>query len=351
MLKAEIKKHVLNFIIPGGTSRGILKSKRSWFIIIYNTKEPDIKGIGECSIIDGLSIDDHPDYEKTLQKIASEIDTYADLADDVFDSFPSIKFGIETALHDLKNKGGKVLFPSDFTNGKDTLLINGLVWMGTPDFMKKQIKTKIAEGYTCIKIKIGAIDFQEEISMIREIRKEYPAEEIMIRLDANGAFSPGEALHKLNVLAKFDIHSIEQPIKSKQIKESACLCGNSPIPIALDEELIGVSAITAKKELLQSIKPQYIILKPSLLGGFSSSQEWIDIANEGNIKWWITSALESNIGLNAIAQWTYTLGNKIFHGLGTGSLYNNNIPSPLFIKGGSLGYDVNSSWELNQINS
>lgn len=349
MLKAEIKKHILKFIIPGGTSRGILRSKKSWFIILYNDSNPDIKGVGECSIIDGLSIDDCPDYGVVLQKICSEIDKYSSLPDIVFDAFPSIRFGIETALLDLKNNATKILFPSDFTSGKDTLLINGLIWMGSPAFMRKQSKTKVEEGYKCIKIKIGAIDFKEELSLIQELRKMYSVKDMMIRVDANGAFSPDDALMKLELLSKLDLHSIEQPIKANQIEEMVNLCKHSPIPIALDEELIGISELAEKKQLLQTIKPQYIVLKPSLIGGLAKSQEWINLAEVENIKWWVTSALESNIGLNAITQWTYTLKNNVFHGLGTGSLYENNIPSPIFINEGKIGYDTTLSWDLKQI--
>lgn len=349
MLKAEIKKHTLKFINPGGTSRGILRIKKSWFVILYDDSNPDIKGIGECSIIDGLSSDDYPDYEVELQKICSQIDKNSSLTDVVFDKFPSIRFGIETALLDLKNNANKILFPSEFTSAMDTLSINGLIWMGAPAFMRQQIETKVAEGYKCIKIKIGAIDFEEELSLIRELRKMYSVKDMMIRVDANGAFSPEDALMKLEELSKLDVHSIEQPIKANQIEEMCKLCKDSPIPIALDEELIGISDPLEKKQLLQDIKPQFIILKPSLLGGLAKSQEWINLADKENIKWWVTSALESNIGLNAITQWTYTLKNDVYHGLGTGSLYENNIPSPLFINEGEIGYDVRSFWDLKQI--
>lgn len=296
MLRAEIVKHKLKFNFPAGTSRGVLNTKDSWFIILSDQSDPDIRGVGECSIIAGLSIDDRPDFESVLNKICSEIDRYAALTDPILDEFPSIRFGIETALKDLENNASKLLFPSKFTSGEDSMHINGLIWMGTPEFMRHQLKTKVSEGYKCIKIKIGAIDFQEEISIIRDLREMYPAKEMMIRLDANGAFNPDEAMHKLELLSKLDVHSIEQPIKKGQVKEMAELCRQSPIPIALDEELIGIADIIEKKRLLQTLKPQFIILKPSLIGGFDKSKDWIDLAEQENIQWWVTSALESNIG-------------------------------------------------------
>ena len=260
--------------------------------------------------------------------------------------FPSIQFGLEQALLSVKSVNPFVLFPSNFTESKDSVNINGLIWMGSEAFMKKQIADKLETGFSTIKMKIGAIDFETELALLKSIRKEFSSNEIELRVDANGAFAPKEALDKLKRLSDFELHSIEQPIKQGQIGEMADLCAKTPIPIALDEELIGVFDVTKKKELLLTIKPQYIILKPSLVGGIRSSEEWIDLAEKQQAGWWITSALESNIGLNAIAQWTYTLRNKMPQGLGTGSLFTNNIESPLEVKNGYLHYNTNKNWKI-----
>jgi L-alanine-DL-glutamate epimerase-like enolase superfamily enzyme len=238
------------------------------------------------------------------------------------------------------------LFPSDFTKGKDSIPINGLIWMGDPVFMKQQIKDKLASGFSCIKLKIGAIDFDNELELIKSIRNEFDAKTIEIRVDANGAFKPNEALEKLKRLSDYNLHSIEQPIRQGQVGDMAQLCSETPLPIALDEELIGVFSVTEKQFLLQTIKPQYIILKPTLVGGFKGSQEWIALAESNQIGWWVTSALESNIGLNAIAQWTYTLESQLPQGLGTGGLFTNNIQSPLVVDSGQLVYDLKTKWNL-----
>jgi len=239
------------------------------------------------------------------------------------------------------------LFYSEFTKGKQSIPINGLVWMGDKEFMKRQIKEKLAAGFSCIKMKIGAIDFETEIDLLKSIRKEFSATEIELRVDANGGFTPKNALEKLKRLSELEIHSIEQPIKQGQFEEMAMLCEKTPLPIALDEELIGVFSIERKRKIIQTIQPQFIILKPSLVGGFKGSEEWIELANSHNIAWWITSALESNVGLNAIAQWTFTLNNTMPQGLGTGGLYTNNFDSPLEIQKGSLHYNNSKKWNFN----
>jgi L-alanine-DL-glutamate epimerase-like enolase superfamily enzyme len=249
------------------------------------------------------------------------------------------------ALLDLKAKGSKLLFPSIFTNGKTGIPINGLVWMGDKAFMQKQIREKIESNYHCIKLKIGALNFETELAIIKEIRREFSANEIEIRLDANGGFQPENALEKLKKLAVYDIHSIEQPIKQGLFEKMAQLCEQSPIPIVLDEELIGIESAD-KEFVIAKIKPAYIILKPSLLGGFKQSEEWIRLAEKHHVKWWVTSALESNIGLNAIAQWTYTLQSALPQGLGTGQLYHNNIPSPLEISEAKLYYNPEMKWDF-----
>lgn len=349
MLKATYKKYTLHFKQPGGTSRGILTSKDSWFLFLYNDFEPEIVGIGECGLLKGLSIDDRIDYEDKIIEVCNNIQNFQQYLDTGLKEFPSIRFGIEIALIDLKSRGSKILFQSEFTRGIDAININGLVWMGKFDFMKQQIKEKIESGFKCIKLKIGAIDFDKELELIKSIRKEFSANEIEIRVDANGAFSPEDALDKLEQLSLYDLHSIEQPIRQGQWEKMAKLCERTPLPIALDEELIGVNELQQKKELLDKIKPQYIILKPNLVGGFKASQEWIHLAEQNNIGWWITSALESNIGLNAIAQWTYSLGSNLPQGLGTGQLYTNNFKSPLQITKGKLYFDLAKNWDLNNL--
>ncbi len=344
MLKAFFKHYKLNFKNPAGTSRGILYNKDSWFIFLYDDKNPKVIGTGECSVIPDLSIDAMPELESHIEDFCEQVNSGIQLEDLKLHEFPAFRFAFETASIDLKNKGRKILFPSEFTNGKDSISINGLIWMGNIDRMMEQLKDKIDKGFRCIKIKVGAINFEEEVSLLKEIRKNFTKDDVIIRLDANGAFSSELAMKKLEELSKFDIHSIEQPIKQGNIELMASLCQNTPIPIALDEELIGIHDFHEKKSLLKAIKPHYIILKPSLVGGFDASQEWIDIASELNIDWWITSALESNVGLNAIAQWTYFLNHKIYHGLGTGQIYTNNISSPLFLQGENLFFDPEKEW-------
>ncbi|MGB1308953.1 MAG: o-succinylbenzoate synthase, partial [Oceanihabitans sp.] len=332
-----------NFKQASGTSRGVLKTKETWFLII---EENEKKGIGECGLFRGLSADDVSGYEKILQWTCLNIHLGLEVLLQELQHYPSIQFGLEMAFKSLENDNSFLLFPSLFTNGEDAIPINGLIWMGSKAFMKKQITEKIDAGFKCIKMKIGAIDFNTEIQLLKSIRKEFNAKDIELRVDANGAFAYTEALEKLKRLSELELHSIEQPIKQGQIQEMANLCEKTPLPIALDEELIGVFNVTKKQELLQIINPQYIILKPSLVGGFSGSKQWIEIANKKNIGWWITSALESNIGLNAIAQWTYTLQSKLPQGLGTGSLFTNNIVSPLQVSNGHLQYQQNINWKF-----
>lgn len=345
-MKASYKKYLLNFKRPSGTSRGILTEKETWFLLL---EENGKKGIGECGILRSLSVDDRPDYEEKLKWVCNNIhlgktELLAELT-----HFPSIQFGIETAFLSLVSKTPFDLFPSEFTEGTKSIQINGLVWMGEEDFMKSQIEEKLAEGFTCIKLKIGAIDFKRELELLRFIRQNFTADQIEIRVDANGAFKPDDALEKMEQLAKFELHSIEQPIKANQVSRMRLLCDNPPFPIALDEELIGVYGVENKQELLEKIKPQYIILKPSLVGGFSGTIEWISVAEKLNIGWWITSALESNVGLNAITQFTYTLKSSLPQGLGTGSLYTNNFDCPLEINRGQIQYNPSKKWNIENL--
>ena len=344
MIQATYHKYILNFKRPSGTSRGILKIKETWFIILNKNGK---QGIGECGILRSLSIDDRPDYEEKLKWVCNNVNLGLEkLLKEVFE-FPSIQFGLEQAFLSLQSVSPFELFPSGFTKGKKSIPINGLVWMGDQDFMKTQIKEKLTTGFSCIKMKIGAIDFETEINLLKSIRKEFSFSEIELRVDANGAFNSKNALEKLKRLSELEIHSIEQPIKQGQLQEMALLCEKTPLPIALDEELIGVFTVEKKKVILQTIQPQYIILKPSLIGGFKGSEEWVDLAENNNIAWWITSALESNVGLNAIAQWTFSLNSKMPQGLGTGGLYTNNFESPLEIEKGSLQYNNSKKWNFN----
>ncbi len=323
-----------------------MNEKETWFIVL----EKDGKlGIGECGILRGLSCDDRPDYEEKLKWACNNIHLGKDKLWDALLEFPSIQFGIEMAFKSLESENPFVLFPSEFTESKKSIEINGLVWMGQPAFMKQQIDEKITEGFRCIKLKIGAIDFEKELELLDFIRQHFSPNQIEIRVDANGAFSPTDALDKLNQLAGYKLHSIEQPIAINNIDAMSKLCKATPIPIALDEELIGVFTREEKEKLLQEIKPQYIILKPSFIGGFRGTQEWITLAEKYKISWWITSALESNIGLNAIAQWTYLQNNKMPQGLGTGALYTNNFDCPLEVSQGQLRYQKKGNWDLEKL--
>ncbi|WP_299113262.1 o-succinylbenzoate synthase [uncultured Winogradskyella sp.] len=344
MIKANYSKYILNFKQPSGTSRGIMTTKETWFIQLL---EDNKTGVGEFGILRGLSIDDTTDYESKLKWTCENITLGLDTLITELIEYPSIQFGLEMAFKSLKSDNPFLLYPSAFTKGFDNIPINGLVWMGDEAFMRKQVKEKIEAGFDCIKLKIGALNFQTELAILKSIRKEFSINDIELRVDANGAFSSDEALEKLKYLSDYQLHSIEQPIKPQQHESMARLCELTPLPIALDEELIGIFYLEGKQNVLKTIKPQYIILKPSLVGGFCGSQEWIDLAENQNIKWWITSALESNVGLNAIAQWTYTLKNMLPQGLGTGSLYTNNFDSPLTVKSGTLHYDLTQHWKFN----
>jgi o-succinylbenzoate synthase len=356
-LRVVYQKYILDFRFEAGTSRGVLSHKDSYFVKIYDEEQPTLFGIGECSLLKGLSIDDLPDFEKQLAQVCEafnclDLEVFPWNLDIIIEQLipkhlPSVQFGFEMALYDIMNGGKRVIFDNAFVRGKKSIDINGLVWMGSPDFMQTQIEEKLKAGYTTIKMKIGAIDFAQECSLLAAIRRRFSANEITIRVDANGAFAPHEALDKMKNLAQYDIHSIEQPIKPNNWDAMAALCEQSPLAIALDEELIGVNDYVDKMKLLKRLRPTFIILKPSLLGGFRACREWIEVANRYRIQWWATSALESNIGLNAIAQFTATFNNALPQGLGTGQLYHNNIPSPLCIENGTLQYQELQGWDLH----
>jgi len=347
VLRAISKKHTLLFKQPSGTSRGVLSSKESWFIFLIDTENPGLVGIGECGLLKGLSCDDREDYQKKLVEVCEKVQEYPYWLSEGLIEWPSIRFGLETALKDLEGGGQKIIFDNPFTAGVEKIAINGLVWMGEYDFMKDQIQNKIDNGYKCIKLKIGAIDFEKEIQLLELICSDLSTNDIEIRVDANGAFSPEEALKKITRLAQFDVHSIEQPIKQGQWGLMGDLCKKTSLPIALDEELIGVHSYEDKRALIQQIQPQYLIFKPSLLGGFLATQQWIDLAKEYQIDWWFTSALESNIGLNAISQWASTFEKRMYQGLGTGMLYTNNFDSPLDIQKGEMSYNPKLDWNLS----
>lgn len=340
-LKVSYKKNTFSFIHPAGTSRGTYNSRDSWFIYI---SDGEATGIGECPPLPGLSIDYSVDFEEKLKSICDDfnndnLNLYSGLND-----FPSIKFGFETASMDLFFGGKKKIFENDFFNGIEKIKINGLIWMGSIEYMTQQVKEKLSNGFTCLKFKIGAFEDDSELEIISRLREKFNDSELEIRVDANGAYSPEKAKIIIDKLAKLKVHSIEQPIKAGKIKEMADLCNSSPIAIALDEELIGKKTIDEKIDLLNAIKPQYLILKPALLGGFCSSDEWISIAEKMGIEWWATSALESAIGLNAIAQWVCNYDIFLPQGLGTGMIYSNNFKSPLSLSGDYLIYDINKKW-------
>ncbi len=357
-LHAEVQKKVLQFKFDARTSRGAMQQHVVYYLKIWDTVEPEIIGVGECAPLPGLSPEYGPDNESWLivwvnnfnnKHFEKEDLRLPELVNDYhLTQWPSVRFGLETAMLDLQNKGQKILFSNYFSRSEAGIPINGLIWMGDRAFMQQQIEKKLQDGYSCLKLKIGGLDFETELKLLKQIREVAAASLLIIRLDANGAFAPVEALHKLEQLARYNIHSIEQPIKPKQMAVMAQLCQQSPIPIALDEELICVVDSKNKKQLLSDINPAYIILKPTLVGGFAATQEWITLAENQGIEWWMTSALESNIGLNAISQFTAEFDLKREQGLGTGQLYHNNISSPLQIHSGKLYYDGTQQWgEIN----
>lgn len=350
-LSASYFKKVFLFNFKARTSRGLMKDKTSWFIKLWDEKNPEIFGIGECGPLPGLSIDSRPDFEEQLATVIEKINQSAftsplqpELMTVIPKGFPSIVFGLETAVLDLHQGGQRIVYKNHFLDGY-RLPINGLIWMGDMDFMMGQISIKVYEGFRCIKLKVGGLDFDRECDVLSYIRKRYFRDNIIIRLDANGAFKPDDALYKLEQLSKFNIQSIEQPIKPG-LDAMEELCRKSPIPVALDEELIGKETYDEKFQLLQRLKPQFIILKPMLHGGFKSCEEWIAIAEKLSIGWWITSSLESHVGLNAICQFTANYPIAHHQGLGTGKIYDNNFESPLDVKDGLIFHNPKVAWNL-----
>jgi O-succinylbenzoate synthase len=353
-LQASYSKKTFHFSFQARTSRGSVTKKDAWFLKVWDKQNPEVFGIGEASPMPGLSLEKPEEVESNLELIVKKI---KDVSAGRFNSLEeissyfngltlpaSVLFALETALLDLKNGGARTIFQNDFVKGK-SIPINGLVWMGGLDVMLQQVSIKLYDGFSCIKVKIGGINFEKELDILQFIRRKYFRDVVTIRLDANGSFKPEEAMYKLTDCARYDVHSIEQPLKvgSPLLPE---LCKTSPIPIALDEELIGVITREKKIELLDRIQPPIIILKPSLHGGLRGSEEWIALAKERKIGWWVTSALESNIGLNALAQFASNYDLDTHQGLGTGSIYNDNIGSPLQVEKGSLSYNSQINWDL-----
>lgn len=339
-MKYEIKiiPRVFHFKRPAGTSRGVYMTRKSWMLELTTPEMPGRKGIGECAPLPDLSCDYGPDYEETLRKMCDKFINDGKIDYNEMRDYPSMLFGLETALKHLEC-GSIDFYDTPFSHGEAGIPINGLVWMGTFEEMMQRIDEEIKQGFRCIKLKIGAIDFNKELDMVKYIREHFTHKEMEIRLDANGGFEFDEALYKLELLSQYSIHSIEQPIRQHQWGYMAQLCRESPLPIALDEELIGINEPDMKEYVLNVIKPAYIILKPSLHGGISGVKEWIDIASDKGIKSWVTSALESNVGLNSIAQFAaYEYGSDIAmpQGLGTGMLFTDNIDMPLEIRGNML---------------
>lgn len=337
MIKAEWCPYRLVFNFLAKTSREEMRTKDTYLVRIYDTDVPDIIGLGECALFKGLSADDVPEFETMLsQACANPLGRLPEMS--------AIRFGFETAFADLRNGGLRLIVENNWVSGNNPIAINGLIWMGDKAEMIRRVEDKIAKGFKILKLKIGGINFEEELSILESIRAHFDCHQLEIRLDANGSFTPANALRRLEALSRYDIHSIEQPIAARQRNEMKTICAESPIDIALDEELIGFNSREDKEKLLSDIRPRYIILKPSLCGGFQQADEWIDLAESYGIGWWATSALESNIGLNAIAQWVSTKHNNLAQGLGTGELYTNNIPSPLAMEGSRLNYRPDGKW-------
>ena len=339
MYKIEIEPKTLHFKQPAGTSRGVYTTRQVWYLHLTSEEQPGREGIGECAPLPKLSCDDLPDYEEILFRACQDFEQKGWIDKEALRPYPSVLFGLETALRHFE-RGDIRLWDTSFSRGEQGIPINGLIWMGSYEMMLKQIESKMQTGFRCIKLKIGAIHFEEELALLKFIRHHFSSKEVELRVDANGAFSPTDALDKLKRLAELDLHSIEQPIRAGQWEDMAKLVAETPLPIALDEELIGIYSLKEKRQMLEYIRPQYIILKPSLHGALCGSEEWIREAEQLHIGWWITSALESNIGLNAIAQWCATFNNPCPQGLGTGALFTDNIPMPLDVRKDCLWFDL-----------
>lgn len=349
MLQITAHPYSLQFKRPAATSRGALTTRQVYFLRAVSNEQPNVIGWGECGPMPGLSVDDRPDFGEQLQRVCRQINAGMLLEEIDLTTLPSLAFGLETALRDWATGGQQCLFNTPFSRKEAPLATHGLIWMDTPDNVLRQIETKLAQGFRVIKMKVGALPLDQECAMLGAIRQVHSADQIQLRLDANGAFTPENALDTLTRFAEFAIHFLEQPIRPKQWAALAELCAHSPIPIALDEELIGVHQPAQQQALLETIRPQHMILKPSLLGGFAASEAWIKRAESMGCQWWINSMLESNIGLNALCQWTSALDSERIHGLGTGQLFTNNIPSPLQLQGPWLSLNPATEWNFQCI--
>ena len=354
MVTLSYQRRTLHFNFPARTSRGALSEHVAYYLAVRDVRNSNLVGWGEAAPLAGLSPDHGPGFEAQVRQLCQTVNEqrYAFLADIepstlVAAELPALRFALETAVLDLAQGGRHHLYANDFSQGRAGLPINGLVWMGDAAFMREQIRQKLAAGYSCLKVKIGSLDFDTELALLAEIRAEAGPAQLTLRVDANGAFSPAEALGKLARLARYDVHSIEQPLAAGQWAALAELCRESPVPVALDEELIGLPTPAAQEELLRTVRPAYLVLKPTLLGGHAATRRWIALAEAHGLGWWITSALESNIGLNAVAQLTGEYDVAGFaQGLGTGQLYHNNVAAPLRIEQGQLHYDPAGPWAL-----
>lgn len=340
--------YTLKFKEPAGTSRGVMLEKPTWFLRLQDEHDPSHFGIGEAAYFPGLSPEDPEKYVyKIIELLANvALGRATDLS-----RHPSLQFGFEQAILDYTNGGTGIYYPTAFTRGERDITINGLVWMGSKEEMLRRVGEKLKEGFACVKLKIGAIDWESELDILKSIRAAYPSDSLMIRVDANGAFTMDNVFPRLKALADLGVHSIEQPVKAGTPELMAFVCRMSPVPVALDEELIGHFSSRSKERLLEEIMPRFIILKPALVGGFSGAKEWIDLAEKRGIGWWITSALESNVGLNALAQWTATFAPETPQGLGTGALYTNNTPSRLVLTGDRLRFDTATHRDVDFFNS
>ncbi len=349
MIAARWVEHTLHPVFPLGTSKGTINARTVWYLLAWDTERPEVCGIGEAALFPGHSKEYPADVRTKLLELCQHTGDWARrLGDDLVD-VPSVRFAVEQCLKDLEAGGTKTLFPSAFTLGRQHIPINGLVWMGDKATMKRRIREQLEGGFTTVKMKIGALGMDDELELLKAVRAEYGPEHITLRVDANGAYNAQQAPEVLKRLADLQVHSIEQPLPPGQFELMAELCSDTPVPIALDEDLIGHNTRDTKVDLLNNLRPQFIVIKPSLVGGWAATREWIDLARARGIGWWITSALESSIGLNAVAQFTATLDVDIAQGLGTGKVYANNFPSPLFAERGSLRYRPEAEWDLSAL--
>lgn len=347
MLQARWIERILQPQFELGTSKGPITARTVWYLIVWHDDRPEVRGIGEAALFPGHSLEFPADVRtKLLELCANTSDWHDRITTDLVD-VPCVRFAVEQCLRDLDAGGSKILFPSALTLGREGIPINGLVWMGDQRTMRTRIREQIEGGHRCIKMKIGAIDLDDELALLHTVRKEFSASDLTLRVDANGAFTIRDVRGVLDRLAQLEVHSIEQPLPPGQHESMAEICADTPIPIALDEDLIGMNQPDLKKDLLDTVRPQSIVIKPSLVGGWEATREWIQLAEQRGVGWWLTSALESNIGLNAIAQFTATLGVRIPQGLGTGRVYRNNIPSPLVAHRGMLHYRPELPWDTS----